>query len=54
MWMQIVWCDVVGCGAVRCGAVRYVEGTVTKRQWEGCLAHGKMQNGWALILNPEI
>ena len=40
----------VWCGAVQCGVVWCAEGAATKWQWPGCLAHGKMQNGWALIL----
>ena len=38
-----VWCGVVWCA----------EGAVTHRQRAGCLAHGKLQNGWALNLNPK-
>jgi len=40
----------VPCGVVWCGVVWCVEGAGTKRKWRGCLAHGKMQNRWALIL----
>ena len=39
----VVWCGVVWCA----------EGAGTKWQWPGCLAHRKMQNGWALILYPQ-
>ena len=49
----MVWCGVVQCSEVRCGLVWRPKGTVTKRQRPGCLAHRKVQNGWALILNPK-
>ena len=52
VWCGVVWCGVVWCGVVWCGVVWCPEGGVTKRQWLGCLAHRKMQNGWALNLNP--
>ena len=45
VWCGVVWCGVVWCGVVWCGVVwRGVawctQGTVTKRQWPGCLACG--------------
>ena len=53
VWCGVVWCGVVWCGVVWCGVVLCGESTVAKRQRPGCLAPGKMHNGWAPNLNPE-
>ena len=52
VWRR-VWCGVVWCGVVWCGVVLCAKGTITHRQRPGCLAHRKMQNEWALNLDPK-
>ena len=40
VWCGVVWCGVVWCGVVWCGVLCCAEGTVTRRQWPGCLPTG--------------
>ena len=46
----VVWCGVVWCGVVWCGVPKAL---LLIWQWPDCLAHRKMQNRWALILNAK-